>query len=236
MELSGYSFNGAGCRGSRIERRAEYQTMQLSGAKQAIYELIKRYRGLPVHQRGPVEAELAEIMLYLIRSANRVGADLVGAATRQISRESRHRLRSVDEFQPSVPANAPESHQPARILIVEDERIVAADLQEVLNGFGYDAYAIASSGAEALAIAREKPPDIVLMDIRIDGELDGIEAAMLLRQEFDTAVIFLSAYADDATVERAKLSDPAAYLIKPVSARALKTTIELTSYQQHQAL
>jgi CheY-like chemotaxis protein len=126
------------------------------------------------------------------------------------------------------------THRP-RILIVEDERIVAEDLQETLNGLGYDAYAIASSAAEALAIARQQRPDIALTDIRIDGRVDGIEVAAQLRREFDTAVIFVTALADDVTLQRARHTEPYAYLIKPVSDSALRTTIELTARRQRQA-
>ena len=172
--------------------------MQLSEAKQALHGLVSRWRGLPPHERKRVEAELGEILVYLIRAANRVGIDLV-------------------------------ADQSPCILIVEDERIVAADLQEVLNGLGYDAYAIASSGAEALAIARKRRPDIVLMDIRIDGDVDGIDVAAQLRREFATAVIFVTALADTATVQRAKSAAPCAYLIKPVTVPALKASIELTA-------
>ena len=122
-----------------------------------------------------------------------------------------------------------------RILIIEDERIVASDLQETLNAQGYDAYAIAANGAEALAIAREACPDIVLTDIRIDGEIDGIEVAAQLKHEFDTAVIFVSALADDATLQRARQSKPYAYLVKPVSDQMLRTAIDLTTRERRQS-
>jgi CheY-like chemotaxis protein/NTP pyrophosphatase (non-canonical NTP hydrolase) len=236
IELPSSAFNGTKYGASAMNDHMSTNKMGLSGAKQAIYELVNRWRSLVAHDRERAEAELGDILLYLIRRANRAGIDLVAAATEQLSRDADRLPSCVAELKALSPAVAPAAGEPPRILIVEDERIVAADLQEVLNGFGYDAYAIASSGAEALAIAREKRPDIALMDIRIDGDVDGIEAAVQLRQKFDTAVIFVSAYADDATVERAKQSDPSAYLIKPVSARALKTTIELTAYRQRQAL
>jgi CheY-like chemotaxis protein len=125
--------------------------------------------------------------------------------------------------------------RPPRILIIEDERIVAADLQETLNAQGYDAYAIAANGPEALAIAREACPDIVLTDIRIDGEIDGIEVAAQLRDEFNTAVIFVSALVDDATLQRARQSRPYAHLVKPVSDQMLKMAIDLTTRERRQS-
>lgn len=210
--------------------------MQLSEAKQALHSLVRRLQHLPARDRERVEIELAEILLYLIRTANRLGIDLVASTTKRIAHDAKHQPRSVAELDSLGGVDALAAVRPPRILIVEDERIVAADLQETLNGLGYDAYAIAASGAEALAIARQQPPDIALTDIRIDGHVDGIEIAAQLRQEFDTAVIFVTALADDATFQRAKHSEPYAYLIKPVSGSALKNTIELTARRQRQAL
>lgn len=117
------------------------------------------------------------------------------------------------------------------ILIVEDERIVAADLQEMLNDLGYVAYAVAASGAEALARAAEKVPDLALMDIHIKGPMDGVETAALLRERFGTAIVFLTAFADDSTIERVKQSEPYGYLVKPVTPAALKSTIELSLHR-----
>lgn len=210
--------------------------MQLSEAKQAIHSLVKRLHDMSAHDRQRVEAEFGDILLYLIRTANRYGIDLMASAGKQLARDARHQPRALAspgvqlDFAPQVP------EQPPRILIVEDERIVAADLQETLNGWGYDAYAVAATGAEALDIARATRPDIALTDIRIAGKVDGIEVAAQLRQEFDTAVIFVTALADDATFQRAKHSEPYAYLVKPVSGVALKATIELTARRQRRSL
>lgn len=118
------------------------------------------------------------------------------------------------------------------ILIVEDERIVAVDLQNTLIGMGYDAYAVASSCADALSQATQRPPEIALMDIHIKGELDGVETASILRDRYGTAVIFLTAYADDATIQRAKESEPFGYLVKPVTHAMLKSAIEITLHRQ----
>ena len=210
--------------------------MQLSEAKQAIHSLVKRLHELSGHDRDRVEAEFGEILLYLIRTANRVGIDLMASAGKQLAHDARHHPRSVAELGVQLNFTPPLSDLAPRILIVEDERIVATDLQETLNGWGYDAYAVAATGAEALAIARATRPDIALTDIRIAGQVDGIEVASQLHQEFDTAVIFVTALADDATFQRAKLSEPYAYLIKPVSGVALKATIELTARRQRRSL
>ncbi|MET0414121.1 MAG: response regulator, partial [Polyangiaceae bacterium] len=100
------------------------------------------------------------------------------------------------------------------ILIVEDEAIVAHDLQQTLDDQGYDAFAIASSADEALARAEARNPDLVLMDIRLKGQRDGISAALELRKRFATPVVYLTAHADDRTIDRAKISEPYGYLLK----------------------
>lgn len=117
------------------------------------------------------------------------------------------------------------------VLIVEDERIVAKDLQQTLNGFGYNAYAIASSAEDAIARASERCPDVVLMDIRIEGSLDGIQTAELLKRRFDVPVVFLTAHSDDATLERAKRVDPHGYLIKPLRTAELRSALEMSLYR-----
>jgi PAS domain S-box-containing protein len=114
------------------------------------------------------------------------------------------------------------------VMIVEDERIVAMDLQQSLTGMGYDAFAIASSADEAVARASERRPDVVLMDIRIKGKRDGIEAAEILGSRFGIPVVFLTAHADDATVERAKKTEPFAYLLKPLKSGELRSAIEIS--------
>jgi signal transduction histidine kinase len=120
----------------------------------------------------------------------------------------------------------------AAILIVEDERIVALDLQQSLRELGYDAYAIAASADEAMACALERRPDLVLMDIKIKGSLDGIGAAAALREHFGTNVIYLTAFADAATLERAKKTEPQGYILKPVKAAELRGMIEIALYRR----
>ena len=117
------------------------------------------------------------------------------------------------------------------VLVVENERIVAKDLQQMLVGMGYDAFAIASSSAAALKWASERCPDVVLMDIRINGPLDGVETAGLLRDRFGVPVVYLTAHADETTLERAKQTEPYGYLMKPVRPAELRSAIEISIYR-----
>jgi CheY-like chemotaxis protein len=116
------------------------------------------------------------------------------------------------------------------VLIVEDERIVAKDLQQTLEILGYDAFAIASSADEAIARASERCPDIVLMDIRIKGQRDGIETADMLRKRFGVPVVYLTAHADETTIERAKHTEPYGYLLKPVRSAELRSVLEVSFF------
>jgi diguanylate cyclase (GGDEF)-like protein/PAS domain S-box-containing protein len=116
---------------------------------------------------------------------------------------------------------------PARILIIEDERIVAADLQRLLRKLGYDAYGCAATASRAWALAAETSPDVVLADIRIEGPVDGVDAAFEIRRRQGAAIVFLTAHADDLTVERAKYAEPNGYLVKPISATAVRAAIEM---------
>jgi len=122
---------------------------------------------------------------------------------------------------------------PARpaILIVEDEVILAMDLKRTLIDLGYDAYAIASSAEAAVQRANERCPDLVMMDIRIKGPLDGIQTASLLKAKFSTAIIYLTAHSDKPMIERAKETEPQGYLLKPVSVAELRTTVEIALYK-----
>lgn len=117
----------------------------------------------------------------------------------------------------------------SRVLLVEDERIVAMDLQRRLRRLGYDVPAIVTSGEDALQAITlpELSPDVVLMDIHIQGELDGIQTAARIPPELGLPVIYLSAYSDEATLERAKSTRPYGYLVKPFSERELHATIQM---------
>ena len=118
----------------------------------------------------------------------------------------------------------------ALILIVEDDGIVARDIQNRLKSLGFEVTASVSSGEEAIIKAKEDLPDLVLMDIVLKGEMDGIEAAEIIRSRFDIPVIFLTAYADEERLERAKLTIPLGYILKPFQDRDLKIAIEMALY------
>ncbi len=118
-----------------------------------------------------------------------------------------------------------------RILIVEDERITAEDLAEVLKDLGYEVSAVVSSGEEAIREAEKSPPDLVLMDIRIKGEMDGTEAARILRERFDVPVVYLTAHADRDTLDRAKQSRPLGYIVKPFHEAELHASVEMALYK-----
>lgn len=118
-----------------------------------------------------------------------------------------------------------------RALIVEDEGIVALELQERLSAFGFDVVGVVASGEEALARANDARPDLVLMDVRLKGELDGTEVARRLHAELDAAVVFLTAYADTETVSRAMSVDPIAYLTKPFDERTLFVTVQMALHR-----
>jgi PAS domain S-box-containing protein len=129
--------------------------------------------------------------------------------------------------------SAPAAVPAARILVVEDEGIVALNLRRSLAGLGYEVVGVAATAADALELASTGRPDLVLMDIHIRGNVDGVDAAVRLREQGGAPVVFLTAYADEGTVERAKRAAPYGYLVKPFSAPELRTTIE-TALHRHQ--
>jgi len=118
-----------------------------------------------------------------------------------------------------------------KILIVEDQFLVANDIKDNLENLGYEISAIATSGEKAVKKAGEGKTDLVLMDIVLRGEMDGIEAAEIIRSRFDLPVIFLTAYRDPKIFERAKISEPFGYLIKPFEASELHSNVEIALYK-----
>ena len=114
-----------------------------------------------------------------------------------------------------------------RILVVEDEALVAENLRRCLHDLGYSVAGIADTAAEAVGLAREHKPDLVLSDIQIKGREDGTSAARTLSRELDLPVVFLTAHADDATLQRARQSGPFGYVVKPYSERDLRIAIEV---------
>jgi two-component system, NtrC family, response regulator AtoC len=125
---------------------------------------------------------------------------------------------------------------PARILIVEDERITGEDLRDILTELGYVVVDVVSSGADAMLIARDNAPDLALMDIRIKGDMDGTEVARQLRSRFNIPVIYLTAHADNETLERAKLAQPLGYITKPFQEAELHANIEMALFKHAEDL
>lgn len=122
----------------------------------------------------------------------------------------------------------------AKVLIVEDEEIVAFDIESTLKDLDYHVLKVVSSGEDAIATAGDTHPDLVLMDIRLRGQMDGIEAAKEIRENFRIPVVYLTAYADLSTLERAKITEPFGYLLKPFEDKEVQTTIEI-ALVRHQA-
>jgi two-component system, cell cycle sensor histidine kinase and response regulator CckA len=120
---------------------------------------------------------------------------------------------------------------PASLLIVEDEIIIARDLEARLTGLGYVVTGIASSGAEALRRVAEALPDLILMDVVLKGEMDGIETAAQIRHRFGRPVIYLTAYTDPKTLARARVTEPFGYIVKPFTERELHANIEMALYK-----
>jgi two-component system, cell cycle sensor histidine kinase and response regulator CckA len=120
---------------------------------------------------------------------------------------------------------------PASILVVEDESIIALDIKTTLQALGFEVQAIASSGQEAIDKSRRLRPDLVLMDIHLRGEMDGVEAIQRIREELDVPVIYLTAYADPGTVQRARETEPYGYLLKPFEQRELQIVIEMALHR-----
>lgn len=118
-----------------------------------------------------------------------------------------------------------------KILIVEDEVIVAENIRRNLEKLGYSVPAMAFSGEESVEKVQEFNPDLVLMDIVLKGKMDGIEAAEEIRSRFNIPVVYLTAYSDDKTLLRAKISEPFGYILKPFNERELRTTIQIALHK-----
>ncbi len=118
-----------------------------------------------------------------------------------------------------------------KVLVIEDESIVSKDIQHSLKRLGYIVCGAASTGEKAIVLAEVEKPDIVLMDIMLKGEMNGIEAAEIVRREHKIPLIFLTAYADGATLNKAKITEPYGYIIKPFKEIDLHTSIEMALYK-----
>ena len=151
--------------------------------------------------------------------------------------DGRARLESTGRAGTAFRLTLPEGRPASTAVIVgprsssRDESIVARDLQQTLAGLGYDAFAVAASAEEAWARAAERRPDVALVDIRIKGRTDGIKTAQHLQERFGVPIVYLTAHADDATLERAKQIGPYGYLLKPVKPTELKGAIEIALFR-----
>ena len=114
-----------------------------------------------------------------------------------------------------------------RALIVEDEALIAEELRERLSRLGFSVIATVDSADESVAIATRERPDLILMDIRLKGEKDGVEAAREIRQQVDLPIVYLTAYSDRVTVDRAKKSEHDGFILKPFHRSELQTTIQV---------
>ncbi|MFC1836512.1 response regulator [Thermodesulfobacteriota bacterium] len=118
-----------------------------------------------------------------------------------------------------------------RILVVEDDPVIQTVLNSRLGKLGYEVLAVVSTGEEAIEKAQETRPDLVLMDIKLDGPMDGIEAAAEIRSSVGIPVVYVTAYAEDSQLKRARATEPFGYLVKPFGERELRSTLEMAFYK-----
>ncbi len=117
------------------------------------------------------------------------------------------------------------------ILVVEDESIVSKDIQQSLKKLGYNVVGAASTGEVAVKLAEEKQPDLILMDIMLKGTMSGIDAATEIKEKLNIPVIYLTAYADESTLSKAKITEPFGYILKPFKEIDLHTSIEMALFK-----
>jgi len=122
--------------------------------------------------------------------------------------------------------NSVHNSEAIRVLVVEDETIIAMDLQGILKQFGYEVCRIVSSGEESIQTAKECHPDIVLMDIKLRGAMNGITAANHIRTDLDIPVVYLTAYSDPYTMSNVKASKPEGFIYKPFEECQLKKVLK----------
>ncbi|MCE9531671.1 MAG: response regulator [Planctomycetes bacterium] len=134
---------------------------------------------------------------------------------------------------PAEPSSI-EHSSPARILIAEDERIVAMNLQCSLVRMGYLVLEVVASGEDAVANAIAQQPDLVLMDISLEGEMDGVEAARIIRERSNIPVVYLTAYSNSDIVNRAKVTQPGGYVLKPFVDHELREAVEKALKQRNE--
>ena len=118
-----------------------------------------------------------------------------------------------------------------RILLVEDETIVARDIENMLVRLGYDVSEVLTTGKDAVEMAKKLRPALVLMDVMLQGKMNGIEAAHRVYKDLSIPVVYITAYADEKTLQRAKLTEPFGYIVKPFNEKELQTSIEIALYK-----
>ena len=118
-----------------------------------------------------------------------------------------------------------------RILLIEDETIVAHDIKNMLIGLGYNVPKILTTGKDAVEMTEKLQPDLVLMDVMLRGKMNGIEAAHRVYKDLNIPVVYITAYADEKTLQRAKLTEPFGYIVKPFNEKELQTSIEIALYK-----
>lgn len=123
----------------------------------------------------------------------------------------------------------------ARVLIVEDEMVMALEIREILEAKDFEIIGEAESGEEAVPLALRERPDLILMDIVLSGGMDGIEAAERIRRELDTPIVFLTGYGDEALVERAALVEPEGYILKPLVAEEIVASLVIALKKRERA-
>jgi AmiR/NasT family two-component response regulator len=118
-----------------------------------------------------------------------------------------------------------------KILIVEDQVVIALNLEQVLNQLGYKVIGITHTGEDSIEFVKKESPDVVLMDIMLAGEIDGISAAEIIRKNFEVPIIYLTAHTDDNSLGRANKTGPYGYIVKPIDERDLYTSIEIALHR-----
>lgn len=123
------------------------------------------------------------------------------------------------------------AHSKKRILIVEDHLIIALDLEQILINLGYEVAGIVNTGEESIEFVKNRRPDLVLMDIMLSGDIDGISAAEVIHRTLDVPIIYLTAHSDEKSLERAHVTGPYGYIVKPIQERELYTSIEIALHR-----
>lgn len=121
-----------------------------------------------------------------------------------------------------------------KIVIVEDEALIADHMAVCLEELGYEILDILDNGVDLLDLLEEKTPDLILMDIHIDGEIDGVDLAHKINQSYKIPLIYVTSNTDKATIERVKITEPAGFIVKPYTIKDLETNIEIALYKYHQ--